>query len=128
MELSSPEFKMQFTIGSKVKFLNLMAMSILAVIVVAGFASLLSQSKGASCKKLTLDPQCWIQRCQNFTEIQCNRVWLNLTTNEFEQFLAGACWSHTENTSCSITRELADKEIYHLEYTPEECGQLCEAF
>jgi hypothetical protein len=126
--MESPVIKVQLAIGSKVRIANLAVTVILVFIMVAGFATLRTSSKAASCKRVAIDDNCWIERCQNYTKIQCNRALLNLTVDEFKEFLAVACWSHTENTSCSITREIDNKELYHLEYSPAECGVVCHAF
>ena len=128
MELSSSKVKTRFTMGRRATFANLMLTSVLAMIAVASFAALMTKSEKAGCRHLTIDPDCWIQRCKDFADIQCNSISLNITANEFDQFHAGACWSHTENTSCSITQRVDNKELYHLEYTDKECGKICKAF
>lgn len=119
---------MEIKFESKSKATQLIILGVLSIVIVAGFASLMVGSKEAVCKHLMIDQQCWIEDCKGYAEFHCGKVLLNTTADEFTRFLDVSCWSHHENTSCSITKGVGGVELYHLQYSPEECGTICHKF
>jgi hypothetical protein len=120
---------MMLQIQSKSKAIQLIvSSSILLLVTVAGLTTLLAGWNDTGCKHFKIDSQCSISNCKNYAEFHCGKMVLNVTFEEFARFRDGTCWSNHENTTCSITKRVGDVEVYHFQYSPKECGAICQHF
>ena len=120
---------MELQIQSKSKAIQLIISSIILLLVaVAGLTTLMVGWKNVDCDNLQIDSQCWIMNCNEYAQFHCGKFLLNVTKEEFTSFLGTTCWSNHENATCSITKRVGGVELYHLQYSPEECGAICQHF
>jgi hypothetical protein len=102
--------------------------AILALMVVAEFATLMSGPKQSACRSFHVNPECLIRNCSFFAEIQCNNVILNLTSEEFDSLHDISCGAKELNVSCSFTKQVDAAHLFHVEYAASECGTICKFF